>query len=127
MYKFFNPNPIAARTKDCVIRAISAIFGITWDEAFDILAERAKQMGATMDENAVYGSIMRQEGFYKAVLPASCPDCFTAGEFADTHPVGDYILGFDGHVAALIDGVILDSFDCSDEIVYYYWAEQEGD
>ena len=120
-YEYFQPNPVANRTRDCVIRAMCAVFDIPWDDAFDILAERAKSMGVTMDENAVYGSILRQYGFNRATIPNYCPDCFTAKEFCESHPFGIFVLGFDGHVAAVIDGRLMDSFDSSQEIPYYYW------
>ena len=125
-YRYFNPNPVGNRTRDCIIRAISAALDISWDEAFDLVAERAKQMGQTMDENAVYGSILRQCGFYRAIVPNYCPDCYTAADFARDHPHGVYVLGFTGHVAALIDGQIWDSWDSSNEIPIYFWGEQEG-
>lgn len=126
-YRYFNPNPVGNITRDCVVRAIAAALDIDWDAAFDIVAERAKQMGQTMDENAVYGSILRQCGFYRATIPNSCPDCYTARDFCLSHPYGVYVLGFTGHVATVIDGQVWDSFDSSDEIPIYYWAPQEGD
>ena len=126
-YRYFNSNPLGhIRTRDCIIRALSAVLDISWDDAFDMLAERAKQMGTTMDENAVYGSILRQYGFYCAVPPGNmCPDCITARDFCISHPTGVFLLGFDGHVAACIDGTLLDSWDSSDMIVQYYWGEME--
>lgn len=120
-YRYFQPNPVGNVTRDCVIRAICAALDMSWDDAFDLLAERAKQMGTTMDENAVYGSILRQCGFYKMV-PLGCPDCYTAREFCLAHPYGVYVLGFTGHVATVIDGQVWDSFDSSDETVTYYWG-----
>lgn len=126
-FKYYQPNPVGNVTRDCVIRAISAALDLSWDEAFDIIAERAKQMGTTMDENAVYGSVLRQCGFYRAVPPNNCPDCFTAHDFCLSHPTGVYVLGFTGHVAAVIDGQVWDSFDSTGEIVNYYWGLQEGD
>ena len=122
-YRYYQPNPVAAKTRDCVIRAISAVLGISWDEAFDLLAERAKQMGATMDDNAVYGSLLRQNGFRREIIPNECPDCYTARDFCYEHPIGVYVLGFSGHVAAVIDGELWDSWDSSDEIPTYYWKE----
>lgn len=127
MYRYFNPNPVGNRTRDCVIRAVSAALDISWDDAFDLVAERAKQMGETMDENAVYGSILRQCGFYRAVIPNRCPDCYTARDFCRDHPYGIYVLGFIGHVAAVIDGELWDSWDSSNEVPMYYWGVQEGD
>ena len=121
-YRYFQPNPVGNATRDCVIRAIAAALDISWDDAFDLIAERAKQMGQTMDENAVYGSILRQVGFYKMVPPTQCPDCYTARDFCLAHPFGVYVLGFTGHVAAVIDGQIWDAWDSSDEPVTYYWG-----
>lgn len=128
-YRYFNPNPFNfVRKRDCVIRAICAVLDVSWDEAFDMLADRAKQMGTTMDENAVYWSLLRQEGFNMATVPSYCPDCITGTEFCRTHPYGIYLLGFDGHVAAMIDGKIMDTFNSGDEIVNYYWfLPEEGD
>lgn len=128
-YRFFNPNPVGSvRKRDCVIRAICAVFNIPWDDAFDMLAERAKQMGTTMDENAVYGSLLRQYGFNMATVPSYCHDCLTGKEFCEDNPTGIYVLGFDGHVATVINGQIWDTFDSGDEIVMYYWfLPAEGD
>ena len=121
MWKFYNPNPVAAREEDCAVRAVSAALGISWDEAFDLIAENAKQMGATMNRNAAWGSVLRQHGFRKQIIPNTCPDCYSAEEFCIDHPEGVYVLGFDGHTAAVIDGTLLDTWDSSDEIPTYFW------
>ena len=122
-YRYFQPNPTGTSTRDCVIRAISAVLDVSWDEAFDLIAERAKQMGQTMDDNAVYGSLLRQRGFVRAIIPNSCPECYSAYDFVRDHPDGIYVLGFSGHVAAVIDGELWDSWDSSDLIPTYYWKE----
>ena len=124
-YRYFNPNPTGTNTRDCVIRAISAVLGISWDDAFDLIADRAKQMGQTMDDNAVYGSVLRQRGFYRAIIPNTCPDCFTARDFCLDNPHGIFVLGFTGHVAAVIDGQLWDSWDSSEMLPTYYWYESE--
>ena len=97
MYRYFNSNPVAAREQDCAIRAVSAALGISWDEAFDLIAYNAKQMGATMNNNAAWGSVLRQHGFKKRIIPNSCPDCYDAADFCYDHPEGVYVLGFDSH------------------------------
>lgn len=126
-FRFFQPNPTGTNTRDCVIRAVSAVLDISWDDAFDLVAERAKAMGQTMDDNAVYGSILRQMGFARAIIPNSCPDCYTAEDFVYDHPHGVYVLGFTGHVVAVIDGQIWDSWDSTKLIPTYFWFEQQGD
>ena len=74
-----------------------------------------------MQSNAAWGAVLRQHGFYRAVIPNFCPDCYTARDFCIDHPRGVYVLGFGNHVATVIDGKILDTWDSSDEIPTYYW------
>jgi len=124
-YRRYNANPVANRTGDCAIRAVAAALGISWDEAFDLIAYNAKQMGEIMESNAAWGSVLRQHGFQRAVIPNSCPDCFTANDFALDHPRGVYVLGFGNHVATVIDGQLLDTWNSSDEIPQYYWYQEE--
>lgn len=126
MYRYFNSNPVAAREQDCAIRAVSAALGISWDEAFDLIAYNAKQMGATMNNNAAWGGVLRQHGFKKRIIPNSCPDCYSASDFCYDHPEGVYVLGFDMHTAAVIDGTLLDTWNSSEEIPTYYWSREDG-
>lgn len=124
MWKYFNPNPVAAREEDCAIRAVCAALGISWDRAFDMIADNAKQMGAMMHNNAAWGSVLRQHGFTKRIIPNSCPNCYTAADFCHDHPRGVYVLGFDRHTATVRDGVLMDTFDSLDEIPIFYWTRE---
>lgn len=124
MYRYFNSNPIANREEDCAIRAVSAALGISWDDAFDLIAHNAKQMGATMHRDAAWGSVLRQHGFIRRIISNTCPDCYTAEDFAVDHPRGVYVLGFGTHTAAVIDGTILDTWDSRDEIPVYVWEKR---
>ena len=121
MYRYFNPNPVAAREEDCAVRAVSAALGISWDEAFDMIAYNAKQMASMMHRDAVWGSVLRQHGFKRAIIPNSCPDCYTAEDFCVDNPDGVFVLGFGTHTACVRDGVILDTWDSSDEVPIYVW------
>ena len=124
MFAYYNQNPVAAREEDCAVRAVSAALGISWDEAFDLIAHNAKQMGAMMHRDAAWGSVLRQHGFVRKVIPNSCPECYTAEDFAIEHPRGVYVLGFGTHTAAVIDGTILDTWDSRDEIPIYVWEKR---
>ena len=124
MFAYYNPNPVAAREEDCAVRAVSAALGISWDEAFDLIAHNAKQMGAMMHRDAAWGSVLRQHGFTRRVISNTCPDCYSAEDFAIEHPRGVYVLGFGTHTAAVIDGTILDTWDSRDEIPIYVWEKR---
>ena len=125
MWKFFNPNPVAAREEDCAVRAVSAALGISWDEAFDLIARNAKQMGAMMHRDAAWGSVLRQHGFFRAIIPNTCPDCYTAEDFCQDNPEGVFVLGFGTHTAAVVDGVLLDTWRSSDETPIYVWYRKD--
>lgn len=122
----FNPNPAGRRVGDCSVRAIAAALNLDWDDAFDLVAQSAKWMGDMPSSDAVWGAVLRANGFYRAAIPNTCPDCYTAADFARDHKRGVYVLGFGGHVATVIDGKIYDSWDSSKEIPQFYWFEKEA-
>jgi hypothetical protein len=47
------------------------------------------------------------------------------GQFAEDHPVGNYILALSGHVVCVQNGTIWDSWDSSNENVLYYWVKED--
>jgi len=121
----FNNNPIQRRVGDCAVRAVSVALGVDWETAFALIAANGFQMGDVMASDAVWGSVLRQHGFKRAVIENTCPDCYTAEDFARDHPRGVYVLGFGGHVATLRDGQLYDSWDSSNEIPVYYWYKED--
>lgn len=123
MWVEFNPNPVGRKVGDCAVRAISKALNISWDDAFDLMAFNAKQMGDMPSSDAVWGSVLRENGFTKKTIPNYCPDCFSAEDFCRYYPKGIYVLGFGGHVATVSDGNLYDSWDSSDEIPVYYWRK----
>lgn len=124
MWEYFNPNPAGRTVGDCSVRAVSAALGVSWDEAFDMLAHNARQMCDMPSSDAVIGSVLRLHGFVRSIIPNSCPDCYTAEEFAESFPRGTYVLCFGGHVATVKDGILMDSWDSSQEIPAYMWMRR---
>jgi hypothetical protein len=126
MFIEYNINPVANRTEDCGIRAVAVALGITWEQAFDLLAYNARAMGDVMHSNAVIGSVLRQNGFNKALIPNQCPDCYTIADFAIDNPKGDFVVGTGSHVVAVVDGNIIDTFNSKDLVPVWYWYRKEG-
>lgn len=125
-WKMYNPNPVNRNVGDCAVRAISVALGVDWETAFAMVAKNAFQMGDMPSSNAVWGSVLRQNGFKRAIIPNNCPDCYTAEQFAEDHPNGVYVLGFGNHVATVKDGIIYDSWDSSREIPQYFWWRNDS-
>ena len=121
MYVHYQPNPCGRSVGDCSVRAISAALGISWEEAFDILVQFARNMCDMPSSDQVWGAVLRSKGFYRMSIPSNCPDCYTVEKFCEDHPQGKYVLGFGGHVATVINGCLFDSWDSSNEIPIYMW------
>lgn len=120
MWQEFNPNRLGRRVGDCSVRAVCAALDIDWDTAYWDIAEKGYVLADMPSSNAVWGAVLREHGFKRYVIPNSCPDCFTAGDFCRENRHGIYVLGFSQHVATVKDGRLLDSWDSSNEIPQYY-------
>ena len=123
-YQFYNPNPLGRLVGDCSVRALTKALNIDWETAYAKLYVNGFTMGDMLSSDAVWGSILRQNGFYKEIVPDTCPECYTAEDFANDHPNGIYVLGFGGHVATIVDGTLYDSWDSRREIPQYYWYKK---
>ena len=121
----YNPNPTLRRVGDCAVRAVAAALGIDWETAYALIAANGFQMGDLPSSDSVWGSVLRQNGFYRAAIPNSCPDCYTAEDFAKDNPKGIFVLGFGGHVATIRDGRLYDSWDSSREVPQFYWYRKD--
>lgn len=121
MWVKFNNNPAGRGVGDCAVRAVSLALGVDWEKAYNLIADAGYAMGDMPSSDSVWGAVLRQHGFYRKAIPNSCPNCYTAEDFAKDHPRGVYVLGFGGHVATVIDGDLYDSWDSSNEVPVYYW------
>lgn len=117
----YNANPVGNRVRDCAQRAISAALDVDWDTASDMIYEMAKGMGTTTDDDNAWGAVLRRSGFYRAIIPNTCPECYTMADFCRDHPRGVFVVKMPEHVATVIDGKLYDTWDSSEEIPIYYW------
>ena len=125
MWKEYNPNPTGRRVGDCAVRAIAKALGVDWETAYGLISAAGYAMGDMPSSDSVWGAVLRQNGFYRAAIPNTCPDCYTAEDFCRDNPRGTFVLGFGGHVATVQDGVLFDSWDSSQETPVYFWYRKE--
>ena len=122
----YNPNPVGRRVGDCSVRAIAKALDLEWEDAFWLMCANAAQMGDMPSSDAVWGSVLRQRGYFRTAIPNVCPTCYTAEDFCRDNPKGTYVLGFGGHVACVRDGVLYDSWDSSQELPQFFWFKKEA-
>lgn len=124
-WRFFNPNPLQKSVGDCSIRAVAVALGVDWETAYRMTTKAGYEMADMPSSNAVWGSVLREHGFKRYAVPNTCPDCYTAEDFAMDHPQGVYVLGFGNHVATLRNGIVMDSWNSLSESPQYFWYRED--
>lgn len=124
-YIEYNPNPVGRRVGDCAVRAVAKALDVDWEAAYLMLVANGFAMGDMPSADSVWGATLRQNGFYRASLPDTCPDCYTAEDFCRDHPRGTFVLGYGGHTATIVNGDLFDSWDSSSEAPQFYWYRKE--
>lgn len=120
----FNNNPISRRVGDCAVRAVAKALETDWESAYIMIAKNGFQMCDMPSSDAVWGSVLRQNGFSREIIPNTCPDCFSVIDFCKAHPNGRYVLGTGGHAVCIVDGSYYDIWDCGKETVIYAWKKE---
>ena len=126
MYIRYNPNPQKATVGDCVIRAVSKVTGLTWEQSYIDLCIEGLLLSDLPSANIVWGTYLKQHGFKRFIVPNTCPDCYTVEDFAREHSKGTYLLAVSGHVVAVKDGNWYDTWDSRNEVPVYYWRKEQA-
>lgn len=117
----WNPNPKGLNVGDCVIRAICAVTGKSWNYIHEDLCALSREMADLPNADRVWWTYLQHYGFDKKILLDTCPDCYTVRDFSYDHPNGIYILGPQDHAVAVIYGNWYDSWDSGQTIPTYYF------
>lgn len=125
MYIFFNSNPERKYTGDCVVRAISKVENLSWDETLLWLTTYSLSLHEMPVDNDVWKAYLLNHGYSMYLLPTNCPVCYTLKEFCKDYNRGKYIACTGSHVIAVIDGNYYDTWDSGDEIIAYYFRKDE--
>lgn len=115
-YQFHNANTRGRYANDCVVRAISVAENKTWDETYEELSDLAQYHGILLDD------VNFVEPLLDSKYPRVCHYDTLVGEFAETHPIGTYLITMHGHITCVIDGVVYDTFDCRDREMWCAWC-----
>lgn len=115
MYRFYNANPKGLFTDDCVLRSISVAEGISWHDCQKKLSYLSNK------EAKLLNDVSFVEKYLDDRYPRKCYNNMTVGKFAKTCPKGHFVVTMNGHITAVIDNVIVDTFDCSNRTMRCCW------
>ena len=114
---YYNVNPYGYEEEDCVTRAITLATGISYEEVQEKLWLISKLLNCCKLCVSCYRHLL--DDIFK-LQRVEC-DGLTVGEFADTYPIGTYLVRMNGHLSCIIDNTIYDIWDCRDEWLTDAW------
>ena len=121
MFKEFNAHPKGIKTSDCVVRAITTATDTDYLECRRELNRKKRELGYSSykDTKFLYDYL---KSYPRLIFKAIKGEPRVKGDdFKKLHPKGTYILKMAGHVTTCVDGVILDTWDCTYRSVYTAW------
>ena len=122
LFRYYNCNPHHVHTDDCVVRAITAGTGKSWDEVVEELVAYMLKHGYMMNTPETYGVYLKDKGWVRHKAPTKKGCGVTVGEFAKKFKGHAIVHVDDNHVTYIADGRIWDLWDPSDHIIGEYWV-----
>lgn len=114
---YYNVNPKGEQIGDCVIRAISLATNIDYYQIEQMLYEIGEFYSCEELCVCCYSYLLED------VFNLEPVECYgmSVREFANSHPVGTYLIRMDAHLSTLINSNIYDIWNCSNEILTNAW------
>ena len=119
-----NPHPKGLNVKDCAKRAITIATGKDYNQVKLELNRIKKETGCKKFNNPknIKYYLEKVLGLSKISFPAIAGEPRMNGyRFTQEMTTGTYILRMAGHITCSVNGVINDTWDCSDKCVYNAW------
>lgn len=118
-YAYLNLNPKKRNVSDCTVRAFALAHNISWYDSFDILTDYAREACIVLDDTSFIDEFLSNKYDY------ICYKCFgekvTVGSLCNQYPIGIYLITMSGHITCMIDGVIYDTWDCTEKYAWRVW------
>lgn len=119
-WEYYNPNPFKKKTTDCVIRAIAKAKNISWDNAFDLLVNKGKELKETPTSMIVVEDLFKSN----KTLPVKYSKNGQKYRLKVNEITfkGTLLVRVAHHVVCYSNGKYFDIFDCGDKSLYKAWV-----
>lgn len=125
-FEYFNANPYDKITTDCVIRAISTACNLKYRDVVMDFARIQCETGEDPSYRETWSKYIKSKGWQKQKEPRKWDNTrYTIDEYiaeVDPHLTCIAKLGTH-HIAAVVDGVVLDIWDSSHEVLHTFYVE----
>lgn len=125
-FTYYNRNPYKQATTDCVIRAISSALDIPYTNVVMDFAKIQCETGLDPSEKETFSKYLEDHGWFKRKEPRHYDNTkYITRDFIDENPGLTCIakLG-NNHLAYINNGVVLDIWNSSNEVIHSYWIHE---
>lgn len=126
-FHYYNANPHNHIEDDCVIRAISTVMNQPWEVTYDELVELGRKYGRMPNSRVIMNKYLVKNGFVKMNEPRNLDNRkYRVCDYVkarDNHLTAVASLG-NQHVAAIVDSIVYDTWDSSNEILHTYYVKK---
>lgn len=123
VFRYYNCNPHHKRTDDCVIRAIAAGTGDSWEKVLKDLTDYMLKDGHMLNTPELYGKYLTEHGWVKQKQPVQSDGRkMRIGEFVNKFKGCAIVHAGCGHVTYVAEGNVYDIWDTSNQIIGNYWT-----
>ncbi len=120
----YNANPKHRKTGDCFVRAICLALNKDWIEVYRELASIGIKSYRMICDKKVTEEYLRNRGILKQRIPRKENNKrYTVEVFIDkfTENNKTYLIGLTRHLTVVINGVLVDTWNCKDKCVINYF------
>ena len=111
-------------TSDCTVRALCVVSGLEYDRAWRLLYELQGEHKTCSFRLADFLRRNPERLNVKQYIPCKAErgkKRMTADAFCKAYPNGRYLLRQAHHITAVVNGTLIDRWDCSKKCVYSAW------
>lgn len=127
--RYFNPNPQKREVGDCVVRALCAATGRTWDEVFSDLSRIAFRLKCMPNDQIAYREYLTENGWVRTPISnkkgSKRP---TVEEMAKRSADGQvYLCEVANHLVTAKEGAYFDTWESGYKSLYGFWTKKTAD
>lgn len=116
MYRYYNANPLGRKINDCTVRAISLATDQSWDATYNYLSDYAQQEAVMMDDVKYIDKFLDKN--FEKIYTNEKGYNMTVDDVSKRWYKGTYLITMKNHITCCIDGIIYDTFNPSDRLVW---------
>lgn len=124
LYIKYNANSKNKKTGDCVVRAICTALNKSWVDTYTDLFNNTIKYGYSVSSKENFKKYLKQLGYEMKKQPKKYDNTkYTVKEFINTCGKSNttYIISVTGHLTVVINGILYDTWDCSNKKMGNYW------